>query len=31
MSDGDAMSFMLGFATGTALLWMITEAIWMRL
>lgn len=31
MSDGDAMYFMLGFAAGAALLWVVTEAIWMRL
>jgi hypothetical protein len=31
MSDGDAMHFMLGFAAGAALLWVITETIWMRL
>jgi hypothetical protein len=29
MSDGDAIHFMLGFAAGAALLWVITEAIWM--
>jgi hypothetical protein len=31
VSDGDAMYFMLGFAAGAALLWVVTEAIWMRL
>jgi hypothetical protein len=31
MSDGDAMYFMLGFAAGAALLWVVTETIWMRL
>jgi hypothetical protein len=31
MSDGDAVHFMLGFAAGAALLWVITETIWMRL
>jgi len=25
------MYFMLGFAAGAALLWVVTEAIWMRL
>lgn len=31
MSDVDAMYFMLGFAAGAALLWVVTETIWMRL
>lgn len=31
MSDGDAMNFIRGFAAGTALLWVATETIWMRL
>jgi hypothetical protein len=31
MSDGDAMYFMLGFVAGTALLWAVTETLWMRL
>jgi hypothetical protein len=31
MSDGDAMYFMLGLAAGTALLWVVTETLWMRL
>ena len=31
MSDGDAMHFMLGFAAGVALLWVVREMIWMRL
>jgi hypothetical protein len=30
MSDGDATYFMLGFAVGVALLWVVTETIWMR-
>jgi len=31
MSEGDATYFMLGFAAGVALLWVVTETIWMRL
>jgi hypothetical protein len=31
VSEGDAMYFMLGFAAGAALLWVVTETIWMRL
>jgi hypothetical protein len=30
MSDSDVTYFMLGFAAGVALLWAVTEAIWMR-
>jgi hypothetical protein len=30
MSDSDATYFMLGFAAGVALLWVVTETIWMR-
>lgn len=30
MTDGDAVYFMLGFAAGVALLWVVTETIWMR-
>ena len=31
MSESDATYFMLGFAAGMALLWVVTETIWMRL
>jgi hypothetical protein len=31
MSDGDTFYFVLGLAAGVALLWVVTEMIWMRL
>jgi len=31
MSDGDTFYFALGLAAGVALLWVVTETIWMRL
>ncbi len=31
MSDGDTFYFVLGLAAGVALLWVVTETIWMRL
>jgi hypothetical protein len=31
MSEGDATYFLLGLAAGVALLWVVTETIWMRL